>query len=138
MRFYKGQHAFYCAVDLHAKTMHVCLVNQAGEVLVHRNLKRARLPGAASAHCAPVPPGPTTPARERASGMRSDDSAGAPLAIDGSSSVSSGRPPSARRAWRRALASNGSKSTPLGASQLRGALSPAKSTPTVGRSASAR
>jgi transposase len=38
MRFYKGQHAFYCGVDLHAKTMHICLVNQAGEVLVHRNL----------------------------------------------------------------------------------------------------
>jgi transposase len=39
MRFYKQQHQFYCGVDLHAKTMHVCLVNQAGEVLVHRNLK---------------------------------------------------------------------------------------------------
>jgi len=38
MRFYKRQHAFYCGVDLHAKSMHVCLVNQAGEVLVHRNL----------------------------------------------------------------------------------------------------
>jgi transposase len=38
MRFYKEQHAFYCGVDLHAKTMHICLVNQAGEVLVHRNL----------------------------------------------------------------------------------------------------
>jgi len=37
MRFYKGQHAFYCGIDLHAKSMHVCLVNQAGEVLVHRN-----------------------------------------------------------------------------------------------------
>jgi predicted NBD/HSP70 family sugar kinase len=38
MRFYKQQHEFYCGVDLHAKTMHVCLVNQGGEVLVHRNL----------------------------------------------------------------------------------------------------
>lgn len=38
MRFYKQQHEFYCGVDLHAKTMHVCLVNQAGDVLVHRNL----------------------------------------------------------------------------------------------------
>jgi hypothetical protein len=38
MRFYKQQHQFYCGVDLHAKTMHVCVVNQAGEVLVHRNL----------------------------------------------------------------------------------------------------
>lgn len=31
MRFYKQQHQFYCGVDLHAKTMHVCVVNQAGE-----------------------------------------------------------------------------------------------------------
>jgi transposase len=38
MRFYKRQHQFYCGVDLHAKSMHICLVNQAGEVLVHRNL----------------------------------------------------------------------------------------------------
>ena len=29
--FYTQQHAFYCGVDLHAKTMHVCIVNQAGE-----------------------------------------------------------------------------------------------------------
>ena len=38
MRFYKRQHEFYCGIDLHAKTMHICLVNQAGETLVHRNL----------------------------------------------------------------------------------------------------
>ena len=38
MRFYKQQHQFYCGVDLHAKTMHICLVNQADEVLVHRSL----------------------------------------------------------------------------------------------------
>lgn len=38
MRFYQTQHEFYCGVDLHAKTMHVCVVNQAGETLVHQNL----------------------------------------------------------------------------------------------------
>ena len=38
-RFYKQQYQFYCGVDLHAKAMHVCLVDQAGETLVHRNLK---------------------------------------------------------------------------------------------------
>ena len=38
MRFYEQQHQFYCGVDLHAKTMHICLLNQAGEKLVHRNL----------------------------------------------------------------------------------------------------
>ncbi len=35
MRFYQQQHRFYCGVDLHAKTMHVCIVDQAGETLVH-------------------------------------------------------------------------------------------------------
>lgn len=39
MRFYKQLHQFYCGVDLHAKTMHVCIVNQAGEILTHRNIK---------------------------------------------------------------------------------------------------
>ena len=39
MRFYQTQHPFYCGVDLHAKTMHVCIVDQAGQVLVHRNLQ---------------------------------------------------------------------------------------------------
>jgi transposase len=42
MRFYKRQHQFYCGVDLHAKTMHVCLVDAAGETLVHRNLPTDR------------------------------------------------------------------------------------------------
>jgi transposase len=39
MRFYKQPHRFYCGVDLHAKTMHVCIVNEAGDILVHRNIK---------------------------------------------------------------------------------------------------
>ena len=39
MRFYKQQHPFYCGIDLHAKTMYVCIVNQAGEILVHRDIK---------------------------------------------------------------------------------------------------
>jgi len=38
MRFYQTQHPFYCGVDLHTKTMHLCIVDQAGQVLVHRNL----------------------------------------------------------------------------------------------------
>jgi transposase len=39
MRFYQEQHPFYCGIDLHAKTMYVCIVNQAGEILVHRDVK---------------------------------------------------------------------------------------------------
>ena len=37
MRFYTKQHQFYCGIDLHARTMYLCILNQAGEILVHRH-----------------------------------------------------------------------------------------------------
>jgi len=39
MRFYPQQHQFYCGIDLHARTMYLCLLNRDGEILVHRNMK---------------------------------------------------------------------------------------------------
>src|SRR5215475_2937135 len=39
MRFYTTQHPFYCGIDLHARTMYLCILDQGGEVLVHRNMK---------------------------------------------------------------------------------------------------
>ena len=39
MRFYTKQHQFYCGIDLHARTMYVCILSQDGEVLVHRNMQ---------------------------------------------------------------------------------------------------
>ena len=44
MRFYTKQHQYYCGIDLHARTMYLCVLNQAGEILVHRNLKAASEP----------------------------------------------------------------------------------------------
>jgi hypothetical protein len=38
MRFYSQQHRFYCGIDLHARSMHVCVLDQAGEVVFDRNL----------------------------------------------------------------------------------------------------
>ena len=38
MRFYNQQHQYYCGIDLHVKTMYVCILDTAGQVLVHRNL----------------------------------------------------------------------------------------------------
>src|SRR6266511_2474275 len=38
MRFYPTQHPFYCGIDLHARTMYVCLLDQAGATLLHRNM----------------------------------------------------------------------------------------------------
>jgi transposase len=37
-RFYTQQHPFYCGIDLHARTMSLCILDQAGETLVHRNM----------------------------------------------------------------------------------------------------
>jgi len=39
MRFYTKQHQFYCGIDLHARTMYLCVLNQAGEILLHRNMQ---------------------------------------------------------------------------------------------------
>jgi transposase len=38
MRFYTRQHQFYCGIDLHARTMYLCIVNRDGEILLHRNM----------------------------------------------------------------------------------------------------
>jgi hypothetical protein len=38
MRFYQGQHRFYCGIDLHARSMHVCVLDQAGEVGFDKSL----------------------------------------------------------------------------------------------------
>ena len=42
MHFYTRQHRYYCGIDLHARSMYVCIVDQGGEVLVHRNLPTDR------------------------------------------------------------------------------------------------
>jgi transposase len=44
MRFYTKQHKFYCGIDLHARTMYLCVLNQDGEILLHRNMKAAPEP----------------------------------------------------------------------------------------------
>jgi transposase len=38
MRFYTQQHKHYCGIDLHAKAMYVCILDQHGTKLVHKNL----------------------------------------------------------------------------------------------------
>jgi hypothetical protein len=43
-RFYTNQHHYDGGVDLHARSMDVCLVNHAGEILVHRHMQAAPEP----------------------------------------------------------------------------------------------
>lgn len=38
MRFYTRQHRHYLGVDLHARSLYLCILNQAGEILFHRNV----------------------------------------------------------------------------------------------------
>ena len=39
MRFYTRQHRHYCGVDLHARTMYLCILSHDGEILLERNLR---------------------------------------------------------------------------------------------------
>ena len=36
MRLYQGQHRAYCGVDLHARTMYLCVLDHDGRTLLHR------------------------------------------------------------------------------------------------------
>jgi len=38
MRFYTGQHQYYCGVDLHARTLYLCVLDGAGTVRLHKRL----------------------------------------------------------------------------------------------------
>lgn len=38
MRFYNRQHQFYCGVDLHARTLYLCILDQQGAIVLHQNL----------------------------------------------------------------------------------------------------
>jgi len=38
MRFYTKQHQFYCGIDLHARTMFVCILDQSGKICLEKNL----------------------------------------------------------------------------------------------------
>jgi len=38
VRFYTKQHVHYCGIDLHARSLYLCILNQKGETLVHRQL----------------------------------------------------------------------------------------------------
>jgi transposase len=55
MRFYTTPHPFYCGIDLHARTMSVCLLDQHRAILVHRHMQTS--PEACLNVIAPYRPG---------------------------------------------------------------------------------
>ena len=38
MRFYIQQHQFCCGIDLHARTIYVCIMDNKGKILKYRNM----------------------------------------------------------------------------------------------------
>jgi transposase len=38
MKFYTQQHRYYCGIDLHARSMYLCILDSQGEILLHRNM----------------------------------------------------------------------------------------------------
>ena len=39
MRFYTQQHQYYCGIDLHARSIYLCIMDQSGKILLHRNMR---------------------------------------------------------------------------------------------------
>ncbi len=39
MKFYTKQHKYYCGIDLHAKSMYLCIINQEVAIVLHKNIK---------------------------------------------------------------------------------------------------
>ena len=44
MQFYTSQHQYYCGIDLHARTMYVCIIDATGTIVAHRNMPSAPEP----------------------------------------------------------------------------------------------
>lgn len=38
MKFYNKPHRYYCGIDLHTKTMYVCILKTEGEMVLHKNM----------------------------------------------------------------------------------------------------
>ena len=38
MNFYNNTHPYYCGIDLHARILYVCIIDQQGEILVHKEI----------------------------------------------------------------------------------------------------
>jgi len=39
MKFYVKQHKYYCGVDLHARTMYVCIIDEKGAIVKQKNME---------------------------------------------------------------------------------------------------
>ena len=42
MKFHTERHKHYCGMDLHAKSMHLCISNQEGDILFHKDIRATK------------------------------------------------------------------------------------------------
>ncbi len=38
MNFYNILQAYYCGIDLHARSLYICIINQLGETVLHKEV----------------------------------------------------------------------------------------------------
>lgn len=38
MRFYEKTHPYYCGIDLHARLLYVCIIDQLGKIMIHKGI----------------------------------------------------------------------------------------------------
>ena len=38
MNFYKNLHQYYCGIDLHARSIYICIIDQDGQTCVHKEI----------------------------------------------------------------------------------------------------
>lgn len=38
MNFYHSTHQYYCGIDLHARSLYVCILDQSNETLLHKEI----------------------------------------------------------------------------------------------------
>ncbi len=55
MQFYTTEHDYYCGIDLHARTMYVCIIDSKGKIVVERNMPSAPEPLLAFIAPYPIP-----------------------------------------------------------------------------------
>ncbi len=39
MRFYTQQHRYTCGIDLHARSLYVCILDDTGQSIIHKQIK---------------------------------------------------------------------------------------------------
>ena len=66
MRFYNQPHRFCCGVDLHARTLSLCILDASGTILRHDACEADPEPGTNWAE----PSGPSPPFRKAGAGVR--------------------------------------------------------------------